>query len=171
MSKNENWRCEVCDSPMWVECNCFCDCWLPHSQCVCLMKPEDWITTNDKLEKIYEKVSNKTLNFWCILKDCDWFKSEAMIIKILAKTWKSNLLCDDDYRYHSKWYIENPKFIKWHKVMYWDFINYIEKTNKENYDHNLKRYDKLKIDKLWKNKTESIDLQDIEAIEFVYNYL
>lgn len=38
--KNKHWRCEVCDS--LEECSCFCDCWLPHSQCVCDMTLLDW---------------------------------------------------------------------------------------------------------------------------------
>ena len=49
---NKHWRCEVCDAPQHTECNCFCDCWLPHHQCVCDMTPEDWDKYSKQLEKL-----------------------------------------------------------------------------------------------------------------------
>jgi len=47
-------RCEVCDS---FECNCFCKCGLPHDQCVCDFKQEDWETNQNKsIEEDIEKL-------------------------------------------------------------------------------------------------------------------
>lgn len=34
-----NYRCEVCDS---YECTCFCECGLPHDQCVCDFEEDDY---------------------------------------------------------------------------------------------------------------------------------
>jgi len=53
--KNKHWRCEVCDAPQWTDCGCFCDCWLPHSQCMCDMTPEDWELRDKQINNLKNK--------------------------------------------------------------------------------------------------------------------
>ncbi len=59
---NKHWRCEVCDTPQHSECNCFCDCWLPHNQCVCDMTEEDW--NNYHIQSINNRLNNFTTYNW-----------------------------------------------------------------------------------------------------------
>ena len=49
----EKYRCEVCDA---FECNCFCKCGLPHDQCVCGFKPEDFTLTKPIIDTNFLQV-------------------------------------------------------------------------------------------------------------------
>ena len=85
---------------------------------------QDSLSREEKLKRIYEVVSNKTLTRWCyILKDgLGYFITEADEVKLLCRQeWLPHnnssmvFVFKDDVRCYT---------ILWHPVMLWDVLEY-----------------------------------------------
>lgn len=66
MNNKKEFPCEECSQ---YECNCFCICWLTHSQCMCWWQPEDFESTEEKRKKqkiddCYVAIRNKLSWTW-----------------------------------------------------------------------------------------------------------
>lgn len=136
-----------------------------------------------KLEKIYEIVSSKELNFWCIIISSIWgiwiirSKSECYVWN---KKGEVQYICNDmpDSDWQCNWdrFVDEESIDKiiWHVVVIWDIFARMEEIQ---WDLEWKKYQQDEydwiIDKiiiLWKNKRWPIDEED-EIIDFIFDLI
>lgn len=139
---------------------------------------------NEKLKRIYEAMSDKTLSFGCIVEYKwyslwipTWLKKEV-IIQYLDYKWD---MCFQLYDGENWYPIVQEEYIKdkWeiigHPVMYWNTVDWIEKKVWWKYQeiiidgerYKLYNENSLLLHNKWKDKTKSIDKQSQECIDFV----
>jgi len=110
----------------------------------------------EMIDKIYEVIADKTLNFWCRLKDTFreyYVWDEGRIYNIGGDWFQSGDIEDDS--------IDEMKII-WHPVMIWDILNYLV---------NSQPHIPRKLLKVWKELHKKIDEQSEECITFIYNLI
>jgi len=155
------------------------------------------MNTQKKIEIIYNKIADKELSFWCKVYyyaydkggelEIDWI---ATICKEYYKSWWWELTGDEEvgnliydpieeeiwyYEYvrnHFEWYDKliwkYAAKIIWHPVMIWDVLDHIENNNKL---HSQKTKIVSKLFDMWGEKRRSIDEQDEECINYIYNLI
>lgn len=116
------------------------------------------MTKEEKIKAIYEKIADKTKNFWCKI-ERQW--NYYIVIEwrhfIYEKTWK--------YLKTTSQSIEELSCESiWHPVMIWDVLDYIE----EKWEYNWEVWDILA---LWIFKRKPIEEQSEECIDYVFNLL
>lgn len=144
----------------------------------------------EMIDKIYEKIADKTLSFGCKCKYDIWEKSVIIwkpynIWKIsISYKWHDVSEDDDIYSFDNQKNMNNFSTLEvekenlliiGHPVMIWDVFEYIWNINLKNsiwkedivWIHNHK----VMVDKLWKEKRKPIDEQSEECIEYVYNLI
>ena len=69
-----------------------------------------------QIMKLIEPHMDKTLSEGCLMVDIDSSSLPVVRIMKLLGTWngKSDILCNDDNRYHSSWFKKNTEYIIWH---------------------------------------------------------
>lgn len=132
----------------------------------------------EMIQAIYEKVADKTLSFGCMIKI--WNSNVSYIV--LWNPYKNN----DDLWY---WVHKEPVYweclywdisshrndieIIWHKVMLWDFLDYIEKIKDkkqlESTEYYAWLYDYICIK--WEHKRKPIEEQSNECIKYVFDLI
>jgi len=113
----------------------------------------------EKIDKIYEVIADKTLSFGCKVDD----KFSSWIGRIIRSYQDGSV---DIYRDNKFWFkdvrylLRNQKTIIWHPVMIWDVLDWSEaKELKYTRD----------ICYSWKDKRKPIEDQTDETIDFVYS--
>lgn len=119
---------------------------------------------NQKLEKIYSVMADKTLSFWCIVQ---WYKTYGR----LACDTRFVEDCEEWVFVHNDWELggavkgTSDFSIIGHPVMYWNTVKYIEETQDNDIEYfNVVLYH---LRTKWKDKTKPIDNQPQETIDFV----
>lgn len=127
------------------------------------------MTTQEKIEKIYEVIADKTVGFWLI------FKSDRLKNKKLAKyiNWFEvsnhdmiddfNCIVDWELKTNNHWYL-NMNSIIGHPVMIWDVLNWID------WFTNRSAISQIILDTvfIWWKKNTFIEDQSKECIDFIY---
>jgi len=129
------------------------------------------MTREDKIKAIYEKIADKTLSFWCKIRNKDLF------------CWNNKSLYYISTRYD--WIItttmnECLDHITWHPVMIWDVLDYITNIEEETlilkYDINRywNEWNKWIVEEIyviWNNLRKPIEEQSEECINYIYNLI
>jgi len=132
------------------------------------------MTKQEMIDKIYEKIADKSLTFGCKIQYKDLY-------------WKDKLdviLLDDDIIHYINTYWEikhwhwcDYDFNNWkykiigHPVMLWDVLDYLEKEKQLHPTWLFFKELSLEIMKVWKDKRKSIDEQSEETITYIYNLI
>lgn len=127
---------------------------------------------DEKIDKIYEAIADKTLSFGCRITYSNWvdvpfeyvLQNNDIISKWIWLSWKVEELMIWD------WFIITE--IIWHPVMIWDVLDWLEKDLEKFY----KAFDNDKTsiyDFMSKReyKRKPIEEQSDECIDFIYNLL
>ena len=118
------------------------------------------MTKQEMIEKIYERVADKTLNRWCR------FMAYNRLYEVDA-----NYFHDDDYGYCTEpweviqhiYKIGNIDKIIWHLVKLWDVLDYILDDEKPMIMDGIIRK--------WGKKRKPIEEQSEDCIKLVFNNL
>jgi len=126
----------------------------------------------DKIDTIYEKISDKTLSFWCsifiqnyitsvvIIWDNRWFTlvEWTEYTDFLWQTWTSTQTFKE----------KHIKKIIWHPVFIWVLLEY---HDKECDWYLMNSWEVFELFELWKNKKLPIEEQSDDCIDYVYNLI
>lgn len=133
-----------------------------------------------KIDVIYEKISDKTLSFGCIYLDRERRKCTYYPCTTIHKD--TNDLWNFYWHYYEVEDWENIWYIKiiWHPVMIWDVLDFIEKLDQWLWEDHIKVWSSVRhkfdtktkiIGDKRKHKRLPIDEQSEECIAFIYNLI
>lgn len=142
------------------------------------------MTKQMMIDKIYEKIADKTLSFWCMISVKLWWENKHFNTVIIDTEYRDNyILYKTRHPLFELREVDNTiswdvKII-WHPVMLADvidwFISTIDRTKNEQMsdDFRLVAWDieVLNIISYWKDKRKPIEEQPDTLIESVYNLL
>lgn len=135
----------------------------------------------DKINKIYEVISNKGLVFWMklIYKVNEW---HYRTVRAISKNHKTNeYLVQHEYNYFHPRGIKESQIVNklWHPIMIWDVLDYYIKNIKI-VEFELDKITKtviftdidyIQILSYWEKLREPIEKQSDECIEYIYDLI
>lgn len=128
------------------------------------------MTKEEKIQAIYDKISDKTLSEWCLVELWEWEIIKINRVQKIATLDKIYHFMYSDFT-NSNSYLKETEFpnmnIIWHKVKIWDVLDYQYYNSK----HSNITEERLKIIWLWGKCRNSIEEQSEECIDYVFNLL
>lgn len=130
------------------------------------------MTKQDKIDKIYEVIADKTLSFWCRIID----KDSGFVDIITNNYWDIIWLTTKDVHPDDDFFKEDIMKIIWHPVMIGDVLDWAEKNKYRSYLSNniiesenqyLNRM--LWITNIWWEKRKPIEEQSDICIDIIYD--
>lgn len=147
------------------------------------------MTRDEKIKRIYEVISDKTLSFWCIIKShhnrkpktWSWlqYTNDIFVSKWLKNYYYWSCPVDDEYIWKPRYKSDSIEII-WHPVMIWDLLDWAEKKSKENKEFLTKFTDKncyicwiwIELHNMftnWEYTREPIEKQSDKCIDYIYS--
>lgn len=137
-----------------------------------------------KIVKIYEKIADKTLSFWCKVKSHhnrkskEWYTNDIFISNSLKNYYYHSCPIDWEYIWKPRYKSDSIEII-WHPVMIWDVLDWIDKNIKHT-EFDIASF----IDIKWRISIYKVNLlrnridyrkpiedQSEECIDFIYNLI
>lgn len=129
------------------------------------------MTREEKLKKIKEVISDKTLSFGCVIKvrfenKADWLFSAIVMTDYWIDSKHKEMVCIVWNGGQSKSYIAREKIesVVWHPIMIWDVLDWMTKW--PNFFD-----DTIPVIDLWTELRKPIDKQIDQCIDYVYSLI
>jgi hypothetical protein len=117
----------------------------------------------DKIDKIYEVISDKTLSFGCKIKQ---WRLSTIIWKDYDEKWETNnrYRMIDDWENTFTWLVSESSII-WHPILLWDVLDWVYNKVED------KWIDVKELIWIREQKRKSIKEQSEQCINFIYNII
>lgn len=124
------------------------------------------LTSQQKIDAIYEKIARKDLEFWCWLDSGrnDWYLLDTSRYLVEKSEWKYKL-----YESYTKNKITDIIKIIGHPVMIWDVMDYLDNLPPEELLKIIEETEKIFY--IWKYKRKPIEDQSDDCISFIFNLI